>query len=377
MTEPEMHETILGLYEGMHHPTAWRRALVSLRDTSGSAHASIVWVERTRDRLSVSRIAHTEADNADTGARQYAPHDPSLAFTAQLTIGQWHIGARMLGLTDAVQHFTDAATPADTPATVPLMVCLADRNPAYEIYLCLRRTMGQPAYDSGDARALDWVVPHLRHAVALRHRAQSDAMVGRASADVIDRLPFAVMVLREQGELILANTAGEAWARRLMPHGTGQAGIPAGGSHPQNGWRLSRPFSDVLRAACDPGSLAPAHAIQAKGTDGRTAQIVAISLRTAEMSPTALVAVHENHGPPPLAIGAILRDLYTLTPAESRLATLMMSGVGLPEACAQLGIKRETSRTQLKSIFTKTGTGTQAQLAHLLTRLSTVLARPA
>jgi len=73
----------------------------------------------------------------------------------------------------------------------------------------------------------------------------------------------------------------------------------------------------------------------------------------------------------------VLRDLYGLTPAENRLAMLLTQGMGLPDACAHLGIKRETSRSQLKSIFTKTNTGTQAQLSHLLTRLGSVRAEPA
>jgi DNA-binding CsgD family transcriptional regulator len=69
-----------------------------------------------------------------------------------------------------------------------------------------------------------------------------------------------------------------------------------------------------------------------------------------------------------------LRDLFGLTPAETRLAALLISGIGLPDASIQLGIKRETGRSQLKSIFTKTSTGTQAQLAHLLTRLGSLQA---
>ncbi|ODV41652.1 hypothetical protein AWV79_34275 [Cupriavidus sp. UYMMa02A] len=85
-----------------------------------------------------------------------------------------------------------------------------------------------------------------------------------------------------------------------------------------------------------------------------------------------LVAVHEA-GTPALGIAGVLRELYGLTPAETRLAMLLTTGIGLPEACEQLGIRRETSRTQLKSIFTKTSTGTQAQLAHLLTRLGVIL----
>ena len=76
-------------------------------------------------------------------------------------------------------------------------------------------------------------------------------------------------------------------------------------------------------------------------------------------------------------MSALLRDLYGLTPAENRLAMLLTTGIGLPDACLQLGIKRETSRSQLKSIFTKTNTSTQAQLAHLLTRLGSVLTEAA
>jgi DNA-binding CsgD family transcriptional regulator len=85
------------------------------------------------------------------------------------------------------------------------------------------------------------------------------------------------------------------------------------------------------------------------------------------------VAIHESHGTP-RAVPTVLRDLYGLTPAETRLAALLTTGIGLPEASIQLGIKRETGRSQLKSIFTKTNTSTQAQLAHLLTRLGSVLA---
>jgi DNA-binding CsgD family transcriptional regulator len=137
----------------------------------------------------------------------------------------------------------------------------------------------------------------------------------------------------------------------------------------------------VLRAVAAPDTLQAAQAIQAAGPDGRTAQIVTLALAPMAQSlpgmetHTVLAAIHERYGTP-RAMPAILRDLFGLTPAETRLAALLTQGVGLPDACAQLGIKRETSRTQVKSIFNKTRTSTQAQLAHLLTRLSTMLTEP-
>ncbi|MNL84367.1 Bacterial regulatory protein, luxR family [compost metagenome] len=69
----------------------------------------------------------------------------------------------------------------------------------------------------------------------------------------------------------------------------------------------------------------------------------------------------------------MLRDLYGLTPAETRLATHLAGGQGLPEVSQQLNIRHETARTQLKAVFHKTGTNSQAQLTHLLSRLGAAL----
>lgn len=67
----------------------------------------------------------------------------------------------------------------------------------------------------------------------------------------------------------------------------------------------------------------------------------------------------------PWAFGAA----FGLTPAEARLACLIASGIGIDEAAASLGIARETVRTQLKAVFAKTGTRSQAALAALAGRM--------
>lgn len=86
--------------------------------------------------------------------------------------------------------------------------------------------------------------------------------------------------------------------------------------------------------------------------------------------PAALVAVREvGAAPPQPLLAGVLRELYGLTASEVRLATVLTAGIGLPEACARLGIRHETARSQLKAIFNKTETGSQASLAHLLSEL--------
>jgi DNA-binding CsgD family transcriptional regulator/PAS domain-containing protein len=68
---------------------------------------------------------------------------------------------------------------------------------------------------------------------------------------------------------------------------------------------------------------------------------------------------------------ALLRRVFGLTPAEARLAAALTAGTGVGSAAATLCIGRETARSQLRSIFAKTGTARQAELSALLSRLQT------
>ena len=61
-----------------------------------------------------------------------------------------------------------------------------------------------------------------------------------------------------------------------------------------------------------------------------------------------------------------LRQLYKLTPAESRLAALLAQGLRLEDVAADLGVSLNTVRTHLKRIFSKTGTDRQAELVRLI-----------
>jgi DNA-binding CsgD family transcriptional regulator len=71
----------------------------------------------------------------------------------------------------------------------------------------------------------------------------------------------------------------------------------------------------------------------------------------------------------------VIARAFGLSPAETRLAMLIGGGTSLEDAAEQLGIARETSRSQLKIVFAKTGTHRQAELVALLVRLPKVARR--
>lgn len=61
-----------------------------------------------------------------------------------------------------------------------------------------------------------------------------------------------------------------------------------------------------------------------------------------------------------------LEQLFGLSPAEARLAQLLADGLSTEEAALQLGVSRNTVRSQLQAVFAKTGTNRQGDLVRLL-----------
>lgn len=66
---------------------------------------------------------------------------------------------------------------------------------------------------------------------------------------------------------------------------------------------------------------------------------------------------------------ATLQVAFGLSESEARLAARLASGEALDRVAHRFGIAKETSRTQLKSIFAKTGVHRQAELVALLAPL--------
>ena len=86
---------------------------------------------------------------------------------------------------------------------------------------------------------------------------------------------------------------------------------------------------------------------------------------TAPLIRTAIIVLRDparrDFGQP-----AALERLFHLTPAEARLASLLANGVSVEDAAAQLGVTRNTVRTQLQAVFAKTRTNRQGDLIRLI-----------
>jgi DNA-binding CsgD family transcriptional regulator len=65
----------------------------------------------------------------------------------------------------------------------------------------------------------------------------------------------------------------------------------------------------------------------------------------------------------------VLKKTFHMSMAEARLASVIAAGISPQNAAEELGIARETARSQLKSVFAKTSTHRQGELIALLRKL--------
>ena len=65
----------------------------------------------------------------------------------------------------------------------------------------------------------------------------------------------------------------------------------------------------------------------------------------------------------------MLHGLFDLTPAEARLALGLAAGSNIGEIASRYNVSQETIRSQIKHVFAKTRTRSQAELVGLVTRL--------
>ena len=230
-----------------------------------------------------------------------------------------------------------------------------------------RGPRAQP-YRNKELKLLRLLAPHLERALRL-HLQFSEL---KAQADnlerAMDNLPTGIILLGKNGQVLHTNRAAANILRE------------------NDGLVMAR---GRLRAERNAESAVLENLIARAGSAGKeagTAEALTVSRRVRRglqvLIAAARTAGGDRNGPlqaivfltdPTQRLGSngdILRALYGLTPAESRVALLLGDGHAPPAITGLLGVSLNTLKTQLASIYRKTGTARQSQLVRLMAQLA-------
>jgi DNA-binding CsgD family transcriptional regulator len=249
---------------------------------------------------------------------------------------------------------------------------------------------GRP-FDAADLRMLDLTVPHLKQAYRIHCELQGYRNQVDATREVLDRVPVGVVLLdrdcrataiNEVAERIAAQNDGFAidGGPQLVENvevGGIETTTPSGGvakvrspSDREFQQLLARGVAHEMRS--DEGGFFVERPSGKRAFTGVVTSLSATArIGFAQDARAALyVSDPESHN---LGMRDLLASLYGLTDAEAEITTLLSAGHSIEEAAEVRGVKFSTARSQLKSVFAKTGVKRQSDLLRLLLNNVTAL----
>ena len=194
--------------------------------------------------------------------------------------------------------------------------------------------------------------------------------------DVLDGSTHGILLLDADGRLQHANRVGDRLLREL--HGLCLIGgrLSAARGEP------ARQLEAMIGRAAGVGGANRVGGSMALATPSRTLplSLTVAPLRAERLStsgaPAVLVCVTDLEAGVSLPEQR-LRDLFGLTPAETRLARALLEGLAPREAAERFGVSPHTVHAQLARIFEKTGAKRQADLVRLMMRVAGLNLGPA
>jgi DNA-binding CsgD family transcriptional regulator len=228
--------------------------------------------------------------------------------------------------------------------------------------LSLQRTPDQGPYSTIELRSLAELADSLDSVV--RTSAALGMARGEAALDAFDFSARPALLLDRSGLVVRANEA----AKQLIGEDVQISGGHVRSSDAHASERLNHAIRVLLwshKASTVPPIIFP------KASGGK---LVIYPMRLPGLTSSPLSAFHAilvlsdtdvTHS----ATTTTLQQVFDLTASEAHLAVAMANGKDLETVAIERQISKETARNQLKSVFLKTGTNRQAQLAVMLSSL--------
>lgn len=361
------------IYQTVETPGEWPAVLAEISDLLHGGVAALLYHDVRLHHGGLNHSVRLAPEAIDAYQQHFHALDPWGKGTASQGLGKTGAvlnGDQLIALSDLrrTEYYADYASQYDL-VRILAGVVIAD-GPVLSVISILRAEKAKP-FGAEEQLRLGILMGHLKCVLEIRRKVEGLQLLQAASSHALDQLPTGVILVDASGRVLFANIAAEQTMRappglsvqggRLAAHLASETAslralIAAAvrttngdAVHPGGVMNVSRPFERPLSVLVTPvpGSVAPGNMAQA-------AAAVLVSNLDQPQSPDP----------------AVLRMVFRLTDAESRLAIAICSGQSLTEAADSLGITKGTAKTYLKHVFAKTGTSRQSELVALMSRLA-------
>lgn len=358
----------------------WGDVLTRLNRTFAGTHAALFLQDRRTHVATFAAYIWDEAFLASYAAH-YAAKNAWLTSAAASSVRQGTIHTGDMMVSDEQLIRTEFYADYLQPQNIHHMIggCVLERESVIG-NVTLLRPRASGSFTDDEIMAFRLVQPHIRRALDLQQRltGMQSQIAGQKAA--LDCEPNGVIGIDRTKRVVYMNAVAEVMVRSGAALAVRDGFVVA--SAPRDADALSALLDGVLQPVIAPRDVRAATMALTKVTGGRSvvltvrrAAAAGASLSSGGGSAVAALIFLADPNSRSGGVRDVLRDLYSLTPAETRLAEALGRGDSLGDIAAAFGVTENTIRTHMKSIYAKTDTRKQSHLVALLAKLEAAIPR--
>jgi DNA-binding CsgD family transcriptional regulator len=207
-------------------------------------------------------------------------------------------------------------------------------------------------------------MPHLQRALSLQQRIAALEASAASAMDVLDTLPYGIVLIAADVKVLLVNRVAEAII--AQNDGLTIIGKDLCTRRTADTQRLQKLIHESVATSLRRGFRAGGTMNVPRPSQRPSFHVLVTPLHLrailpSAQQPAAVAFISDPEGQFDTPVQA-LGHLFALSHAEARLAAVLVKGCSLREAAEELGVSLSTVRTHLKKLFEKTGTKRQSAL---------------
>lgn len=355
------------LYEGPLESPPWQSALQLLRDQLGAAHVTLMLRPPSPDSTGVMiNTGSTTVEAVKSYETNYFALDPFVRLQeGEVVTAEELIGKQWLDSPVYLEYLK----PLDIRHLLGADVYTRD---GIECRLRVTRNHESQPFSEADKTLCRTLLPHLKRSIQLHARLDSLECERQLFAGTINRMLLGIVSFTQTGQILEMNQE----AKRILGEKDGirLSGNTLTADSVQEGRELQRMLKQAFAEHPSeqeegPGVVQALSITRPSGRAKLGVLIRAIPLgqwSESRQRPGTVVFLRDPESSGAQPSQELVRRLFGLTRMEAQLALLLTEGLTLDEAAEQMNVRRNTARTHLRSIFSKTGVTRQTMLVRLL-----------
>lgn len=341
---------------------AWESALGKIRVLLGQRSATLLTLDHVSLASEINAVVGDDdawvGDVSRAYNTEFYRYDPiAEVLTPNWRPGTWFEDAQLLTQRQKSRHvfYQDFMRPYGLGSISGMFIDRSERSSAF---LSVQGGPESGGLSEAQRRQIQAVYPHVRRALRMQMRLREQEIRAAIAESALDAMTVPIFILDDARRLRWANSAAEKLLSSEPALRIVQGRFVAAGCADDAQWEAACRQAGLLlrRTNGEPLPMTllpiPQQSRLMRGRHGRLVMMTAADPRKLE--------------------GQVkrLQLFFGLTPSEAELA-LMMCGDGLsPRECADLrGVALSTVRSQIKTIYAKTGVIRMAQLTALVMRI--------